>query len=64
MKMRWANHVFCCLLTVTIIIVQNAAVYFMNQPKLDALQSCQQITKRLILNSYLVEEEQAKKHPR
>ena len=64
MIVRWANHVFCFLLMVTIINVQNEAVYFLNKPKLDALQSHQQIAKHLIFNHYLVEEEQAKKHPR
>ena len=39
MTMRWANHMFCFLLTVTIVNIQNAAVYFLNKPKLDALQS-------------------------
>ena len=39
MTMRWANHMFCFLLTITIVNIQNAAVYFLNKPKLDALQS-------------------------
>ena len=39
MTMRWATHVFCFLLTITIVNIQNAAVYFLNKPKLDALQS-------------------------
>ena len=39
MTMRWANHVFCFLLAITIVNIQNAAVYFLNKPKLDALQS-------------------------
>ena len=64
MTMRWANHVFCFLLMVMMVNVQNAAVYCLNKPKLDALQSCQQIAKQLIFNRYLVEEEQSKKHPR
>ena len=64
MTMRLANHVLCFLLTVVIINVQNAAIYFLSKPKLDALQSCQQIPKHLIFNCYLVEEKQAKKHPR
>ena len=38
MTMRWANHVFCFLLTITIVNIQNASVYFLNKPKLDALQ--------------------------
>ena len=39
MTVRWANHMFCFLLTITIVNKQNAAVYFLNKPKLDALQS-------------------------
>ena len=39
MTMRWDIHVFCFLLVVTIVNIQNAAVYFLNKPKLDALQS-------------------------
>ena len=64
MTMRWANHVFCFLLAITIVNIQNAAVYFLNKPKLDALQSRQKIIKQFIYNHYLLEEEQAKKHPR
>ena len=64
MTMRWANHMFCFLLTVTIVNIQNAAVYFLNKPKLDALQSRRQIAKQFIYNCYLLEEEQAKKCPR
>ena len=39
MTMRWANCVFCFILTVTIVNIQNAAVYLLNKLKLDALQS-------------------------
>ena len=45
MTMRWANCVFCFLLMVTMVNVQNASVYYLNKPKLDALQSHQQIAK-------------------
>ena len=34
MTMRWANHMFCFLLTITIVNIQNAAVYFLNKPKI------------------------------
>ena len=64
MTMRWANHVFCFLLTITIVNIQNAAVYFPNKPKLDAMQSRQQIAKQLIFSHYLMEEKLSKKHPR
>ena len=39
MTMRWANRMFCFLLTITIVNIQNAAVYFLNKQKLDAMQS-------------------------
>ena len=39
MTMRWANHVFCFLLAIAVVNIQNAAVYFLNKAKLDALQS-------------------------
>ena len=39
MTMRWANHVFCFILAVTIVNIQNAAVYFLNKSKLHALHS-------------------------
>ena len=39
MTMMWANHVFCFLLMVMMVNVQNAAIYFLNKTKLDALQS-------------------------
>ena len=37
MTMRWANHVFCFLLAITIVNIQNTAVYFLNKPKLDVM---------------------------
>ena len=55
---------FCFLLTITIVNIQNAAVYFLNKPKLDAMQSQQQIAKQLIFNHYLMEEKLSKKRPR
>ena len=64
MAMRWVNHLFCFLLVVMVINVQNATIYFLNKPELDALQSHEQFAKHLIFNLYLEEEEQAKKRPR
>ena len=64
MTMRWANNVFCFILAVTVVNIQNAAVYFLNKSKLDALHSRRQIAKQLIYNCYLVEEQQARKPPR
>ena len=64
MMMRWANRVFCFLVAVTMVNVQNAAAYFFNKSKLDALTSRQLIAKELIFNCHLVQEEQQKKRPR
>ena len=64
MTMRWPNRVFCFLVAVTMVNVQNAAAYFFNKPKLDALTSRRLIAKELIFNHHLVQEEQQKKRPR
>ena len=48
MMMRWPNHVFSFILAVSIVNVQNAALYFLNKAKVDALQSQQLIAKQLI----------------
>ena len=39
MTMRWPNRVFCFLLAMTMVNVQNAATYFLQNPKLDSLQA-------------------------
>ena len=64
MTMRWANHVFCFLLAITVVNIQNAAVYFLNKVKLDALQSRRQIMKQLIFNVHLEQEQASRKHSR
>ena len=64
MTMRWANRMFCFLLAVTTVNIQNAAVYFLNKPKMDAMQSRRSIAKQLIFNNYLVEEKLSKKRQR
>ena len=53
MTMRWLNHVFCFLLAVTMVNVQNAATYFLKKPKLDSLQARRLIAKALINNVHL-----------
>ena len=53
MTMWWPNRVFCFLLAVTMVNVQNAATYFLNKPKIDSLQSRRLIAKALINNEYL-----------
>ena len=64
MTMRWANHVLCFLLAITVVNIQNATVYFLNKVKLDALQSCRQIMKQLIFNLYLEQEQASRKRSR
>ena len=39
MTMHWPNHVFCFLLAVTMVNVQNAANYFAKTPKMDSLSA-------------------------
>ena len=46
------NHVSCFLLTVTVVNVQNAAVYFCGLPKVDALKTHKLIAQQLIENKY------------
>ena len=53
MTMQWPNRVFCFLLAVTMVNIQNAATYFLNKPKIDSLQSRRLIAKALINNEYL-----------
>ena len=53
MTMRWPNHVFCFLLAMTMVNVQNAATYFLQKPKLDSLQAQCLIAKALINNVHL-----------
>ena len=53
MTMRWPNCVFCFLLAMTMVNVQNAATYFLQRPKLDSLQAWRLIAKALINNVHL-----------
>ena len=39
MTTHWPNPVFCFLLTLTIVNVQNAGCYFAKLPKIDTLQA-------------------------
>ena len=64
MTMRWANHIFCFLLAVTVVNIQNAACYFLNKSKMDALQSRRLIAKQFIFNCHLEQEQASRKHPR
>ena len=56
MTMRWPNRVFCFVLAVAVVNIQNAACYFLNKEKLDALNSRRQIAKALIFNRHLDEQ--------
>ena len=48
----WPNHIFCFLLAVTVVNVQNAGAYFCGLPKVDALKACKLIAQQLIENRY------------
>ena len=50
----WPNRVFCFLLAVTMVNVQNAGVYFCNLPKVDSLTARKLIAQQLIENKYLI----------
>ena len=53
MTMHWPNRVFCFLLAMTMVNVQNAATYFLKKPKLDSLQARCLIAKAVINNVHL-----------
>ena len=58
MTSPWANRVFCFLLAVTVVNIQNAGCYFLNLIKVDALKACKLIAKQLIHNKYLKKPEE------
>ena len=64
MTTRWPNHVFCFLLAVTMVNVQNAGVYFCNLPKVDSLTARKLIAQQLIENKYLIADRLQQKRPR
>ena len=53
MTTHWPNHVFCFLVAVTVVNVQNTANYFVITPKLDSLLARCLIAKQLINNKHL-----------
>ena len=53
MTTRWPNRVFCFLLAVTVVNVQNAGVYFCGLPKVDVLTAPKLIAQQLTENKYL-----------
>ena len=60
----WPNHVFCFLLTVTMVNVQNEGVYFYHLPKVDSLFACKLIAQQLIENRYLIVKQLTRKWTR
>ena len=65
MTTHWTNCIFCFLLAVTMVNVQNAGVYFCSFPKVNSLTAHKLITQQLIENRYLiVEQSLPKKQPR
>ena len=64
MTMHWPNHLFCFLLAMTMVNVQNAATYFLEKPKLDSLQARRLIAKALINNVHLCSGTTPQKHPK
>ena len=53
MTMHWPNRVFCFLLALTMVNIQNAATYFAKTSKMDCLSARRLIAKQLINNKYL-----------
>ena len=53
MMTRWPNCVFCFLLALTMVNVQNTANYFVKTPKMDCLLARRLIAKQLINNKYM-----------
>ena len=50
---RWPNRDFSFLLAVTVVNVQNAATYFFNKGKIDALTAKRLIARDLIFNKHM-----------
>ena len=53
MTAHWPNRVFCFLLAMTTVNVQNAANYFANTATIDSLSARCLIAKQLINNKHL-----------
>ena len=51
--LRWPNRVFSFLLAVTVVNVQNAATYFFNKEKIDALTAKHLIARDLIFHKHM-----------
>ena len=64
MTMRWANCMFFVFFLPSPLSTYKMQLGISSTSQNYALQSQQQIAKQFIYNHYLLEEEQAKKHPR
>ena len=53
MTSRWPNRVFCFLVALTTVNVQNAGGYFAKLPKIDAIRARKLIAQQLTLNKYI-----------
>ena len=64
MTTHWSYRVFCFLLAVTMVNVQNVGVYFCSFPKVDSLTARKLLAQQLIENRYLiVEQSSPRKRP-
>ena len=63
MTTHWPNRVFCFLLALTIVTIQNEGCYFAKLPQIDTLQAQTFIAQQLIHNKYMLEKEQVDKTP-
>ena len=53
MTSQWSNQVFCFLVAVTVVNIQNAGCYFLDLSKIDALFARKLISEQLIHNKYI-----------
>ena len=53
MTRQWPNHVFCFLLAVTIVNIENVGTYFLEHERMDSMQSRKLIAEQVIYNQYL-----------
>ena len=64
MTVRWPHCVFCFLLAMTVVNIQNGGVHFCAIPKLDAPSTRRNIAREFIYSRYLiVEQSPSRKHP-
>ena len=59
MTTHWLNHIFCFLLVVAVVNVQNAGVYFCGLPKVDVLTACKLTAQQFIENKYARTQEES-----